>query len=55
MHLYGKDYIKYLNDESSGRLTYDQWKNKNFKQESDKSSYCGNNKDRLHHSPKYKF
>jgi hypothetical protein len=29
MYIYGYDYIKYLNDESSGLLTYDQWKSKN--------------------------
>lgn len=28
MYIYGKDYIKYLNDDSTGLLTYDQWKNK---------------------------
>ncbi len=32
MYIYGKDYIKYLNDESTGLLTYDQWKNKNSPQ-----------------------
>nr|WP_263327115.1 hypothetical protein [Neobacillus sp. Marseille-Q6967] len=36
MYIYGKDYIKYLNDESTGLLTYDQWKNKNSLQGSDK-------------------
>jgi hypothetical protein len=29
MYIYGKDYIKYLNDDSTGLLTYDQWKYKN--------------------------
>ncbi|NYE07077.1 hypothetical protein F4694_003862 [Bacillus niacini] len=29
MYIYGKDYIKYLNDNSTGLLTYDQWKYKN--------------------------
>jgi hypothetical protein len=28
MYIYGYDYIKYLNDDNSGMLTYDQWKNK---------------------------
>lgn len=35
MYIYGYDYIKYLNDDSSGLLTYDQWKNKNSLQASD--------------------
>lgn len=38
MYIYGKDYIKYLNDESAGLLTYDQWKYKISLQDSDKSS-----------------
>nr|WP_306075524.1 hypothetical protein [Neobacillus sp. 179.-C4.2 HS]MDP5195575.1 hypothetical protein [Neobacillus sp. 179.-C4.2 HS] len=29
MYIYGKDYIKYLNDDGTGLLTYDQWKYKN--------------------------
>jgi hypothetical protein len=29
MYIYGKDYIKYLNDDSTGLLTYDQWKYRN--------------------------
>lgn len=37
MYIYGKDYIKYLNDDSAGLLTYDQWKNKNSLLDSDKS------------------
>ncbi|MFB3162420.1 hypothetical protein ABLO26_13715 [Neobacillus sp. 179-J 1A1 HS] len=32
MYIYGKDYIKYLNDNSTGLLTYDQWKYKNSQQ-----------------------
>ena len=32
MYIYGNDYIKYLNDDSSGFLTYDQWKNKKRQQ-----------------------
>ncbi|WP_045520549.1 hypothetical protein [Neobacillus niacini] len=36
MYIYGKDYIKYLNDDSTGLLTYDQWKNKSSPQGSDK-------------------
>jgi hypothetical protein len=33
MYIYGKDYIKYLNDDSTGLLTYDQWKYKNSLQD----------------------
>ncbi|NRD80073.1 hypothetical protein HPT25_22300 [Bacillus sp. BRMEA1] len=54
MHIYGIDYIKYLNDEGSGRITYDQWKSKNFKKEAKKCQQCGNEKDQLHHCPKCK-
>lgn len=55
MHIYGKDYIKYLNDEGSGKLTYDQWKYKNYKKESGKCSYCGNERDYLHDCYKCKY
>jgi hypothetical protein len=34
-YIYGKDYIKYLNDESAGRMTYEQWKDKILRQEND--------------------
>lgn len=36
MYIYGQDYIKYLNDDSAGLLTYDQWKNKNSLQGTEK-------------------
>lgn len=36
MYIYGKDYIKFLNDHSNGLLTYDQWKIKNSLQGPDK-------------------
>jgi hypothetical protein len=39
MYIYGRDYIKFLNDHSTGLLTYDQWKNK--------SSLKGTNKRNL--------
>ena len=36
MYIYGNDYIKYLNDDRNRPLTYDQWKNKNSQQDSNK-------------------
>jgi hypothetical protein len=36
MYIYGKDYIKYLNDHSAGLSTYDQWKIKKSLQGSTK-------------------
>ncbi len=38
MYIYGKDYIKYLNDDSIGHLTYDQWKTKNSQHRSSNGS-----------------
>lgn len=38
MYIYGNDYIKYLNDDSSGLLTYDQWKSKNSLKTSDQQN-----------------
>lgn len=55
IHIYGKDYIKYLNDESSGRITFDQWKNKNGNQDTDKCHYCGKSKNHFQPCPKCKF
>lgn len=55
IHIYGKDYIKYLNDESSGRITYDQWKSKNGKKDSDKCIQCGHDKIRYQPCPKCKY
>jgi hypothetical protein len=49
---YGKDYIKYLNDEGSNRTTYDQWKNKNTKKAFSKSILSGNGKEHIQTSPK---
>lgn len=52
---YGNDYIKYLNDEGSYGITYEQWKNKKGKTYSDKCSQCGNGKDRYQPCPKCKY
>ncbi len=48
IYIYGHDFIKYLNDDSSGLLTYDQWKSKNSHQAADSCISCGNAK-----APKY--
>lgn len=52
---YGQDYIKYLNDEAAFRMTYDQWKNKKSKQDSDKCLQCGNGKDHFQPCPKCNY
>jgi hypothetical protein len=52
---YGNDYIKYLNDEGSHGLTYEQWKFKNGKQYSDKCRKCGKGKDRFQPCPKCNY
>lgn len=36
-YIYGKDYIKYLNDETAGRLTYEQWKDKISRQKNEQN------------------
>jgi hypothetical protein len=41
IYIYGDDYIKYLNDDSAGHLTYDQWKNKQNKSVSSKTISSG--------------
>ncbi|MDP4085499.1 MAG: hypothetical protein Q8934_12925 [Bacillota bacterium] len=43
LYMYGKDYIRYLNDEKAGRLTYDQWKDKKMKHESTMGNEKTNN------------
>lgn len=41
IHPLGFDYIKYLNDEGSYGMTYDQWKDKKMRESSEKSHQCG--------------
>jgi hypothetical protein len=41
IYIYGDDYIKYLNDDSAGKLTYDQWKSKKSQQGDYKSISSG--------------
>ncbi|MFC4801491.1 hypothetical protein ACFPA1_19350 [Neobacillus sp. GCM10023253] len=52
MYIYGNDYIKYLNDDSAGHLTYDQWKMKKSQQGTDKCASCGTVKEHLQPCPK---
>ncbi|WP_066319073.1 hypothetical protein [Bacillus sp. FJAT-29814] len=55
IYIYGDDYIKYLNDDSAGQLTYDQWKSKKNKSVSTKTSSSGtfhaSNYTHGYHSP----
>jgi hypothetical protein len=44
-YIYGKDYIKYLNDESAGRMTYEQWKDKILRQQTDQNINSGEEKN----------
>lgn len=48
---YGKEYIQYLNDEGYSRITFEQWKHKISKQESDKD---GKGKNYIQPGTKYK-
>jgi hypothetical protein len=54
MYIYGYDYIKYLNDESSGLLTYDQWKSKNSLQASD-LQISSNQVDTTRYTERYSY
>ncbi|MDQ6597198.1 hypothetical protein [Bacillus salipaludis] len=47
LYPYGNDYIKYLNDEGSYGMTYDQWKDKNSKMDSDHYHQAGESKGPL--------
>jgi hypothetical protein len=42
LYVYGRDYIKYLNDETAGRMTYDQWKDKILRQKNEQKIKSGN-------------
>ncbi|MDQ0200184.1 hypothetical protein J2S10_003367 [Neobacillus ginsengisoli] len=55
LYPYSYEYIKYLNDENSYGMTYDQWKNKNNHDDSDKCNRCGNGKDFCNICPKCKY
>ncbi|MEH7157715.1 hypothetical protein [Neobacillus drentensis] len=52
---YGNDYIKYLNNEGSNGITYEQWKFKNRKQHPDKCRQCGSGKERFQPCPKCNY
>ncbi|WP_177177364.1 hypothetical protein [Bacillus sp. MUM 116] len=45
LYPYGNDYIKYLNDEGSYGMTYDQWKDKNSKMNSENYHQAVENKN----------
>jgi hypothetical protein len=47
--IYSKDYVKYLNDVRSVRLTYDQWKELVLKHEQGNSKESNNEKDHDHY------
>jgi hypothetical protein len=55
LYPFGFDYIKYLNDEKSYGMTYDQWKNKNRDDDPEKCTRCGNGKDYSNICPKCKY